>query len=87
MIISCLCGTLNLKTTAFTLFLQPSTLAHDTVTVSDIRDLFVQRVSCLAGVFIYHQIDLFLQGWFFSLPVRRPQETHCSEDTGRSGQV
>lgn len=73
-------------------------LAHacaNALIISGIIDLFVKSVSCLAEVFIYRKIDLFLREFFFSplqhsflaLPVRRPQKTHCSEDTGRSGQV
>lgn len=73
-------------------------LAHacaNALIISGLIDLFVKSISCLAEVFIYRKIDLFLREYFFlfpqhsflALPVRRPQETHCTEDTGRSGQV
>lgn len=42
-------------------------LAHDWVNaliISDIIDLFVKSISCLAEVFIYHKIDLFLREVF-----------------------
>lgn len=65
MILSCLCGKLKLEPEAGLL----SMLAHDwanAIIISDVIDLFVKSTSCLAGVFIYHKIDLFLQGFFFS---------------------
>lgn len=74
-------------------------LAHaraNALIISGLIDLFVKSISCLAEVFIYRKIDLFLREFFFfpphqhsflALPVSRPQETHCTEDTGRSGQV
>lgn len=39
-----------------------------THTISNILDLFVKSISCVAGVSIYRKIDLFLQGFFFFFP-------------------